>query len=352
MFRAARIKLTGWYLFIITLISVFFSVMIYIGAVRELKRGFNRAELRFKAEKLGILLPRRFSSKSEDLPLRLKKISPHFLLVEDFQIAKKRLALNLLLINAFILAISTGASYFLAGKTLQPIEKTMAEQKRFVTDASHELRTPLTALKTSMEVALRDKKMSLEEAKKVIKSNLKDVNDLKSLSNNLLSLADYQDNWKNIVFQNVDIARIIKNSHRKILPLAKKKKIDLKIKTKKHFISANQKILEEMMFIFLDNAIKYTPKMGKVIVKEKIDKKHLFIEIKDNGMGIAKKDIPHIFDRFYRVDQSRSKSSISGFGLGLSLAKKMIEIHKGSVKVISKMNKGTSFIIKLPLKHS
>ncbi len=352
MFKSARLKLTGWYLFIIMFISLSFSIAIYRGMVGELERGFRRAELRFRAEEFDVPLPQTFPEQPEDLPLRLKEIAPRFFLVEDLEAARKRLLLNLLMINSGVLVVSALAGYFLAGKTLRPIEKAMEEQKRFVADASHELLTPLTALKTSMEVALRDKKLSLKESKKVIKSNLEDIDGLQSLSNNLLSLAHYQNNGQNLSFKKVDATKLIKKVCRKVLPLAKKKKIKIEVNVRKQTIWANEESFEEMMLIFLDNAIKYTPKNGKITIETKVNKKSLLIKIKDTGLGIAKEDLPHIFDRFYRVDQSRSKSKAFGFGLGLSLARKIIEIHQGTVAVSSVLKKGTTFTIKFPLKRS
>jgi len=336
MFRSARIRLTGWYLLIIMLISLAFSAVIYKSVAFEFGRRLNVIERRLKLEEREIRPPAR----------------PRPFFTEDLEAAKKRVLFILFYANGVILIFSGVAGYFLAGKTLKPIEKAMEEQKRFTADASHEFRTPLTALKTVMEVALRDKNISLKEAKKAIKSNLEDVDGLQSLSNNLLSLANLQSNSKNFAFRDVDIAEVVKNAYRKILPLAKEKNIDLKIKVKKQTLSANKESLEEMMVIFLDNAIKYTSKKGKVTVRTRTDKKYLTLEIKDAGAGIAKKDIPYIFDRFYRVDQSRSKSKVSGFGLGLSLAKKIIGIHKGSVIVASTLDKGTTFTIRLPFKHS
>jgi len=352
MFKSARLKLTGWYLLIIMLVSVFFSTVIYFGTVRELERGFHRVELRFRAEELGIPLPQGFPERPEDLPPRLREISPRFFSVEELQATKNRLKLNLLVINGVILGISALVGYFLAGKTLQPIEASLEEQKRFVADASHELRSPLTALKTSMEVALRDKKMSLAEAKKVIKSNLEDIDSLQFLSNNLLNLANFQSNSHNFVFRETDIAEVVKSAYRKILPLAKEKNIEIRIEVRKQTLPANQESLEEMMVIFLDNAVKYTPSGGKVSINTKTNKKHLLIEIKDTGIGIDPKDLPHIFDRFYRADASRTKEKVVGFGLGLSLAKRIIEIHKGAVEVASILGKSSNFIIRLPLKHS
>jgi len=352
MFKSARLKLTGWYLLIIMLVSVFFSTVIYLGTVRELEGGFRRAELRLRAEQLGIPLPERFSERPEDLPLRLREAPPRFFSAEDLQATKKRLGLNLLVINGAILGISALVGYFLAGKTLKPIEESLEEQKRFVADASHELRSPLTALKTSMEVALRDKKMSLTEAKKVIKSNLEDIDSLQSLSNNLLSLANFQSNGRNLVFENVDIAEVVKSAYRKILPLANKKGLKINLKVKNQTIQGNKESLGQMLFIFLDNAVKYTPGEGKIWVETGKDKKNLMVKIKDTGIGISKNDLPHIFDRFYRADASRTKEEVAGFGLGLSLAKRIIEIHQGTVGVSSVLNKGTTFTIKFPLKHA
>jgi two-component system sensor histidine kinase CiaH len=349
MFKSARLKLTGWYLLIIMLISIFFSTVIYARMAGELKRGFHRAEIRLEAEELGISLPRGFPSHLEDLPPRLREISPRFLFVEDLEAAKRRLRLNLLMVNGLILGVSAVVGYFLAGKALKPLEEAIVEQKRFVADTSHELHTPLTALKTSMEVALRDKKMSLAEAKRVIKSNLEDIDGLQSLSNNLLRLANYQDNGQSLVFKDVNIAEVVKNAHRKVLPLAKEKSIEIKTEVKKQMIQANKESLEEMLLIFLDNAVKYTPRGGKVTVTTKSDRKNLVIKVKDTGIGISQEDLPHIFDRFYRVDQSRSKSKVAGFGLGLSLAKRIVGWHQGSIEVSSAVGKGTTFTAKLPL---
>lgn len=329
MFKSARLKLTGWYLLIVMLVSIFFSSTIYLGTIREMERGFRRAEIRIRP---GLPNP----------PSR-------FLFIEDLEIARRQVAFQLLWLNSLILVISAGAAYFLAGKTLSPIEEALEEQKRFVADASHELRTPLTALKTSMEVALRDKKITSLEAKKIIKSNLDDVDGLKSLSDNLLSLAHLQGNGKSLIFKEIDMTDLVEKVSKKLSPLAKEKKLELKVETKNQIIMASEEKLEEMLLIFLDNAIKYTPKGGEIKISGQPEKKWYVLEVKDTGVGISKEDLSHIFDRFYRADQSRSKNKVSGFGLGLSLAKKIIEIHKGSVEVLSQVNKGTTFIIRLPL---
>lgn len=348
MFKSARIKLTVWYLLIIMTISLFFSGVIYIEMAREFERGFRRMDIRHRAEDLGIPLPRFFPSQPEDLPSRLRETAPRYFFVEDLEEAKRRLIFNLGVLNVAILGISALAGYFLAGRTLAPIENALEEQKRFVADASHELRTPLTALKTSLEVALRDKKITLGEAKMVLEENLTEVESLKTLTDKLLDLTRYQGNGHNLKFEEIDIKTVAEKAVKKILPLAREKAIDLKTEVKSQKLLAHEESLEEMLLIFLDNAVKYTPKNGKVTVMTEADKKWLVIKIKDTGIGISKEDLPHIFDRFYRVDQARSKEKVAGFGLGLSLARKVIEIHKGTMEISSVLGKGTTFTIKLP----
>lgn len=351
MFKSARFKLTAWYLLIIILISIFFSAAIYFRVSQELEIGFRRAEIRQRAGELGIPLPGRWPIGGEDLDPRLQNEGPRFFLAEDLEAAKRHVAFNLLIIDIAILVISAGAGYFLAGKTLRPIETALEEQKRFVADASHELRTPLTSLKTSLEVALRDKKMSAMQAKKLLQSNLEDADNLKSLTDKLLSLARYQSNGKSRHFEKHNLAAIIQTAYDKILPLAKKKGVEIELHVEDTLIEADQTSLEEMVLIFLDNGVKYTVKGGKIKLTTRTGGGYVSMEIEDTGVGIAEKDIPYIFERFYRADSSRVKEETSGFGLGLALAKKIIEIHKGVVSVSSVLGKGTTFTIKLPLKH-
>jgi len=332
LFESAHLKLTAFYLAIIMLVSGFFSLLIYKGAVLEFERSFSRIEYRLRTGERDIRVP----------------LGPQPFFREDLEIARRRVLTGLFYINGVIFFLSAAAGYFLAGRTLEPIEKSLEEQKRFVADASHELRTPLTALKTSLEVALWDKKMSLKEAKKVLESNLEDINGLQSLTNNLLVLTRYQENANNSSFQKLGLVTAVENAYKKIRPLAREKGVEIELKIKDIIIDADKEGLEEMLLIFLDNGVKFTPQGGKVTVSAQSDKKYAILEIKDTGIGIAKEDLPHIFDRFYRADKSRANP---GFGLGLSLAKKIIERHQGSVEVTSVFNQGTTFTVKLPLKQ-
>lgn len=338
MFQNTRFKLTIIYSTIIMAVSIFFSVFIYFGAAIQMEGGFRNAQMLYRAEKLGIEVPKKFQNRLEKLPPELKSLPKKEIFENNLSLAKKDLQNRLVQLNLLILFSSAIASYILAGKILHPIEESVEEQKRFISDASHQLKTPLTALKTNLEVNIRDKKIP-NSAKKVLKNNLQEINNLIALTNNLLST------FKEPNFENIKINNIAGQAIKNIKNLASVKKIKLTFnKTSQNpIIQADKQAIEKMLAIFLDNAVKYTQEKGQISLTIKTHAKNINIEIKDNGKGISNKDLPHIFKRFYQ-----GKNNTDGFGLGLSLAKKIINLHNGSIKTESKINKGTTFTIKLP----
>jgi signal transduction histidine kinase len=223
------------------------------------------------------------------------------------------------------------------------------EQNRFITDASHELRTPLTSLRTEIEVGLRDKTIDLNSAKKLLESNLEEVIALQSLSDNLLELAQNGKEIKNTEKKELSILEIVNKAIKKVEPLALNKgvKIEKKIKDEKIFVVPDR--ISEVFVILLDNAIKYSKNKTKIIIESKKEKEKISISVTDYGIGIAKDDVPHIFDRFYRANKSRSKTETPGYGLGLSIAKKIIKAHDGEISVSSVFSKKTTFTVSIPI---
>lgn len=330
MFKSARVKLTAWYLLIIMIISLIFSLLIYRALTGELDRAIQIQQARIEnALVLGRPAPQVFID---------------FELVEE---TKNRIKINLAIINLVILTLSGVAGYFLAGRTLRPIEESLERQKRFISDASHELRTPLTSLRTELEVNIRDTKLNLKDSKNLLKSNLEEVLSLQKIVDSLLILAK-NDN-QNIAFQTLELAHILSKAIKKVSPLAKTKKIKVVDQTQNIIFKGDENKLVESFVIFLDNAIKYSPPKKEVKILNKKSRNNFQIQIIDQGIGIQKEEQTKIFDRFYRSDKSRTKNDISGFGLGLSIAKKIIDDHHGQILVESKPNNGTIFYITLPL---
>lgn len=333
MFKQARLKLTAWYLLIIMVISFSFSALIYQLTSIEINRFANSQRNRFEKQYILNEAPR-----------------PPKIIMDDDLIneTEQRLTISLFIINGIILVISGSLSYFLAGITLNPIQQMTEDQKRFISDASHELKTPLTALKSLFEVSLRDKKITLTDTKKVIQQGIEQTDKLKNLSDSLLELSHF-DNQKLTSTQMVLIKEIINDAVSQTKHKADQKNIQIITKIGSQKVCGNYQKLVELFIIFIDNAIKYSPNKTKINLITTIDKKNLLVKIIDQGIGIDQKDLPHIFDRFYQVNNSRTKNSDTGYGLGLSIAKQIIELHHGQIKVDSKMNKGTTFTIQLPL---
>lgn len=337
MFHSARIKLTAFYLLIIMLISIFFSISIYRLLSNEIERGLRIQRFRIENPRRYLVEPLIPSVPVQD-PALLEEITD-------------RLRFNLIMINMGILVVSGIAGYFLAGRTLHPIEEMVEDQKRFIADASHELRTPLTSIKTETEVGLRDRKMNLTKARELLSSNLEEVNKMQELSNYLLALSRYQNNQLKLNYGRINLLDRLEKAKEKIMPIADKKNIKITIEGKSFMMDANEVSLAQLMSIFMENAVKYSPPKSSVRIKAEATGGSAVITISDSGVGIEEKDIPFIFNRFYRADSSRSKSSADGFGLGLSIAKSIVDLYHGKISVESKPGKGSVFTIFLPLKQ-
>ncbi len=334
MFESARLKLTAWYLLIIMVISIFFSFAFYTIATQEISRIIHIQQLRVQREQ-------------ELFPGPLRSQMPT---IEDLEESETRLTIILIIINLGIFIFSGGAGYFLAGRTLKPIKKMVDEQNRFISDSSHELRTPLTAVRTEIEVALRDKKLTLSQSKDILTSNLEEIAGMQHLTEGLLRLSQSKsETTKSLTL--FSLKECLHEAIKRLAPLAKAKKITIRQNNKDEEIFGQRQLIVELFIILLDNAIKYSKVGGEVnVTLISIDSK-VKITIVDKGKGIATEDIPFIFDRFYRAEKSRSKNDISGFGLGLSIAKKIVEEHKGTILITSVLEKGTTITIQLP-KHA
>lgn len=316
------------------IISVFFSLVLYRISSNELNQSLrqqmrNLQELQFFEGSMNYI--------SDFELMRLQQLAQ----------ANHNLKYYLIYFNSVIFVVSFGLGYFLAKRTLKPIRQMMESQNRFTADASHELRTPLTAMKSEIEVNLRDQNLNLENAKKLLRSNLEEVEKLENLSCSLLKLANYESN-KNLVMENVALEDIIAESYLRVEKQAKEKQITFENDLKNIKINGNRDSLIQLFKILLDNAIKYSKPNSKIfILMDKIGNDAV-IKVRDQGMGIEEEDLKHIFDRFYRTDLSRSKNKNNGYGLGLSIAMQIVKMHKGKINVESQINQGSEFTVILP----
>jgi signal transduction histidine kinase len=217
---------------------------------------------------------------------------------------------------------------------LKPIHENMEQQMRFISDASHELRTPLTAIQMENEVALRDKNINKKELHVLVKSNLEETQKLQKLTNQLLELSQNEA----LMMSEINLKETVDSSIKRISKSLTTKKIKVKNNFPSTKLLSNENALSEIVFILLENAVKYSPTNSTITIEYKNNR----LSISDEGKGIAEKDLPHIFDRFYRGEKSRTSD---GYGLGLSLAQNLA--CKINAKVIAQNNKkhGTKFIV-------
>jgi signal transduction histidine kinase len=260
---------------------------------------------------------------------------------------KEQLAYTLFLINLGILILSGSFGYVLAGRTLKPIKIMVDEQNQFISDSSHQLRTPIATLQAEMEGILLEKKITDKQARQLTKSNLEELSNLKNLANRLLLLTKNHSLLTDQKTKNISLAQILEKAKSRVNAMAKKKKINIDLKLSDAIIKGNQDRLTEVFVVLLDNAVKYSPSGSTVKVNLEKTTRKIKVSVIDQGMGISQEDLPHIFERFYRADKSRSETD--GFGLGLSIAKNIIDSHHGSIEVFSRLNKGTTFEVNLPV---
>lgn len=252
------------------------------------------------------------------------------------------------LVDGILLVIIGFSSYFLAGKTLKPIKEALDSQKKFSADASHDLRTPLAIITTESEVTLQNKNASTEELRSTIESNLEETKKMSKLVHDLLLISRGDDQSTLHSFIETDLHTFIENIVVKLKPQVESKGLQVNLcEYQKLLVTIDSDNFERAILNILQNAIKYT-KVGSVTIKLKTDAQKAYVVIEDTGVGIDQKDLPHVFDRFYKAEHSRSDSSSSG--LGLPIAKLIIEEHKGNIQIDSGVNKGTIVTIAIPRK--
>ena len=243
--------------------------------------------------------------------------------------------------------LSILASLYLARVSVKPLLESMQKQQSFVENASHELRTPLAVLQNRLETLFRKPEATIMESSESIASSLEEVRNMKFLTTNLLNLARRDDgikpdlcevepdffnttftNYEMIASENDRVFRFENRVHRTII--------------------TDKLLLKQLMTILFDNAVKYTEEEGDIYFEISTTERSLYLTVADNGIGISAADKKKIFDRFYRVDKARTRQK-GGFGLGLSLAKQIVDALKGSISVKDNKPNGTVFEVKIAI---
>lgn len=335
MFQSATLKLTAWYLAILMAISITFSIVIYQLNYQEVSNRLENLQHSLIDDLNGpvpFIYLNNFTQDRDDSRVN-----------SESRKASAQMILSLVYINVVVFIAGGLGAFFLARRTLRPIAEAHESQSRFTSDASHELRTPLSAMKTELEVNLRDPKLTTDEARELLESNLEEVNKLIKLSEMLLHLSRLDHD--KLEFGTIDLPILLTETIKRYPK--EKRRFDITTR-KKATTQANEASVSELMNILIENALKYSPPNTPIKIRIFEQRGRAGFEISNQGERIPEDKLSKLFERFYRADPSRTHSSQNGYGLGLSIAQKIIEVHHGELTV-SSSDDATTFTFYLPI---
>jgi heavy metal sensor kinase len=228
---------------------------------------------------------------------------------------------------------------------LDRIQTLLTEIKEISDNIAHDLRSPITRIRGTAEVTLTTGK-ALNDYENMAASTIEECDRLLDMINTMLMISKTESGVDKLSLEEIDLAALVREACELFKPTAEDKGVSLSSDISKpiHFMGDIQ-MIQRMISNLLDNAIKYTPSGGLVIASMNENDTHVVVSVKDTGCGISSNDLPRIFERFYRCDQSRSQS---GIGLGLSLARAIARAHGGDITADSLLNQGSTFTITLP----
>ena len=273
---------------------------------------------------------------------------------ESVQAQESELSMLLLLLLSVggVSLLGAGAGgLFLANRALAPARLAWTNQQRFIADAAHELRTPLTLLRADAEVLLRGRERLEEPDAALLEDIVTEANHMATLANNMLTLARLDNSSSHREYEVVNLADVALAGARRVQALADQVGVTIQVEqTGTAYIIGDPMLLEQAVLVLLDNAIKYNRRAGHVMLHTTAQDEQALLEVRDTGIGIAAEHLPHLGERFYRVDKARSRQA-GGTGLGLSIAHSIAIAHGGRLALTSIPDEGTTATLVLPSVH-
>lgn len=254
----------------------------------------------------------------------------------------------LLLEGVAIVLLSAAAGYVLAGRAVAPIVAARAREQAFLADASHELRTPLAVATTGIELLLRDPGKVPDEVQRDLNDVLAELRRLERLVGDLATLTRADQGRLSLDRAPVEVSQLVEQAAHAFRHLATKAGVALQIEpAPPAVVIGDDDRLLQVLRILVDNAIKHTPSGGTVTVQAQVSIRTVRLMVRDSGVGIPPEHLPHVFERFYRVDAARQRNT-GGTGLGLAIAHSIVVTHGGTITAASTSGKGTTMVVTLP----
>ena len=345
-FNLSIIKLTGIYVVILASILCVSSGVLYSVFSARLEHRFARPPV-ITVTPDGTIITNITNTDSDDVLSTHTKANVY----PNPDDVRSDLINLLVLVNGFLLIIAGGLSYKLAEWTLYPLKYAYERERRFLGDASHELRTPLSILKMQLENELSEKKTATAAAE--TKSNLEEVNRMSNIISDLLTLSRLTEGtlFETTKLTLVNLNSVIAKTNERLSTIAKNNEVRLVCMLPERDIvtRSNHMLIEAIILNGIKNAITYNKPNGSVTTTLSEGKGEAVITIVDTGIGMTKEDTGKVFDRFFRVDKSRSRQT-GGSGLGLSIIKSAIDSLGGRVAIDSVPDKGTTLTFHLPIR--
>jgi signal transduction histidine kinase len=238
-------------------------------------------------------------------------------------------------------------SWWLAGRALHPAQEAWDRQQRFIASASHELRTPLTLIRASAEVALRSLPVEQHDQRELLGDLLAESDHMRRLVDDLLVLSRLDSGRLTLLPTRVELATLFAEIERQVARLGAEQQITISAHATGS-VRADPDRLRQILLILFDNALRHTPAGGRIQLTAEPEGRMVRLTLQDSGRGIEPEHLPHIFERFYRADPARSREH-GNAGLGLSIAKGLVEAMGGQIGVTSRPQQGSSFWLTLPL---
>lgn len=272
-------------------------------------------------------------------------------LTEQHKVLETYMMVSIIL-SVIFLILSSILGHYLAGKAMGPIMQSFARQREFVADASHELRTPLSVLQSSIEVIETEDENEFNDFSKQVLLDMKDeVGRMGKLVGDLLTLARADSGTLELNKESFDLRGVGDQIERTLQPIFAKKDLTFIYNADDRIpVFADRERLTQLLYILLDNAMKYTPEKGEISLHLHQSGKGVSIAVKDTGIGMTSQQAERVFDRFYRVDKGRSRE-MGGTGLGLAIANWIVKAHGGTISVESRPGQGSTFTIFLPIQE-